>query len=264
MIKHFIPEYFAYPEHPITVNLVGAGGTGSHVLHGLAGIHYSLRMLNHPGLYVRVIDGDKVSPFNVGRQRFSPLDSQQEAYKASVLVSRINSYFGTAWEAINSMMERGNAVMNQQYKTANVLITCVDSGKARKQIIDFAMNKSLDNRYDPDRRGYYWMDFGNSRHTGQVVLGSLRKLEQPKRKGVREWLPAVDELFPQIFDDEGEKDETSCSMREALLKQDLFINQMLATWGQHLLWQLFTETSINLHGYFLNMKSGRSMPILLK
>lgn len=262
MRKHFIPEYFAYPEHPITINLVGAGGTGSHVLYALGCIHYSLRQLNHPGLHVTVIDGDTVSPFNPGRQRFSPADAYGKAFKSSVLVSRVNGYFGTNWTDIPHMMEKDNKALDNEFRSCNILLSCVDSGSARQQVFDYALSKKVNSQWDPDRTSYYWMDFGNSRHTGQVVLGTMRTIEQPKRKRGVSYLKTVDEMFPEIMqDNDKDKDETSCSMREALLKQDLFINQQLANWGAHMLWQLFTESSITQQGYFLNMKTGRTMPI---
>ena len=34
---HYIDNYLINPQHPVTVNLIGAGGTGSQVLTGLAG-----------------------------------------------------------------------------------------------------------------------------------------------------------------------------------------------------------------------------------
>ncbi len=33
---HYIDNYLINPQHPVTVNLIGAGGTGSQVLTGLA------------------------------------------------------------------------------------------------------------------------------------------------------------------------------------------------------------------------------------
>lgn len=53
---------------PITVALVGAGGTGSQVVTALAQMHYALIKLGHPGgLNVTVIDDDRVSDANIGR-----------------------------------------------------------------------------------------------------------------------------------------------------------------------------------------------------
>ena len=48
------------PQHPVTVNLIGAGGTGSQVLTCLARLDVTLRALGHPGLSVTLYDPDIV------------------------------------------------------------------------------------------------------------------------------------------------------------------------------------------------------------
>ena len=62
----------------VKVVLVGAGGTGSHVLRRLANMHLAMVELGHPeGLDVLVVDPDTVSKTNVGRQNFWPSDVGQ-------------------------------------------------------------------------------------------------------------------------------------------------------------------------------------------
>ncbi len=53
---HFTANYIINPTNPITLNLIGAGGTGSSVLTALARINHALIATGHPGLYVRVWD----------------------------------------------------------------------------------------------------------------------------------------------------------------------------------------------------------------
>mgnify|MGYP006977836843 CR=1 FL=1 len=45
---HYIDNYLINPQHPVTVNLIGAGGTGSQVLTCLARLDTALRGLGHP------------------------------------------------------------------------------------------------------------------------------------------------------------------------------------------------------------------------
>ena len=53
----------------VSVAVIGAGGTGSQMLMGLAQLHTAMVALGHPGgLDVTVIDSDQVSEANVGRQ----------------------------------------------------------------------------------------------------------------------------------------------------------------------------------------------------
>ena len=68
---HFTDNALINPTNPITVNLIGAGGTGSQVLTALARMNYALAELNHAGLSVRLWDDDVISEANLGRQLFA-------------------------------------------------------------------------------------------------------------------------------------------------------------------------------------------------
>ena len=62
---HYIDNYLVNPQHPVTVNLIGAGGTGSQVLTCLARLDTALRGLGHPGLFVTLYDPDIVTEANM-------------------------------------------------------------------------------------------------------------------------------------------------------------------------------------------------------
>ena len=68
---HFTDRYLLNPHHPVTVFVIGAGGTGSQVITNLARMSMALQALGHPGLHVTVFDPDTVSQANIGRQLFS-------------------------------------------------------------------------------------------------------------------------------------------------------------------------------------------------
>ena len=65
---HYTDSYLMSPQHPVTVNLIGAGGTGSQVLTCLARLDTALRGLGHPGLFVTLYDPDTVTEANIRRQ----------------------------------------------------------------------------------------------------------------------------------------------------------------------------------------------------
>ena len=94
---HYTDSYLLSPYHPVTVHVIGAGGTGSQVATNLARMDMALRALGHPGLHVTVFDPDTVSEANIGRQLFSA--SEIGLNKAVVLVTRINRFFGGTWTA---------------------------------------------------------------------------------------------------------------------------------------------------------------------
>ena len=88
---HYTDSYLLSPYHPVSVFVIGAGGTGSQVVANLARMDMALRSLGHPGLHFTVFDGDTVSEANIGRQLFSP--SEVGLNKAVALVTRINRFF---------------------------------------------------------------------------------------------------------------------------------------------------------------------------
>ncbi|WP_251029754.1 MULTISPECIES: hypothetical protein [unclassified Pedobacter] len=104
----------------------------------------------------------------------------------------------------------------------------------------------------------------NAKFTGQVILQTIGEIKQPnsnKYETVAK-LPFVTEEFGELLkQSESEDDTPSCSLAEALQKQDLFINSALAQMGCSLLWNLFRNGMTENRGFFLNLKDFRSQPI---
>lgn len=248
---HYTDKYILNPTHRITVNLIGCGGTGSQVLSGLARMNKALLELGHPGLYITVFDHDIITEANIGRQLFSPSDINQ--FKATVSVSRVNRFFGFDWTAVNK--EYNGDIQ------ANITITCVDSAKARVQISKLFRVRSG----EPYNWTFYWMDFGNLKSTGQVVLGTVGYEKRDKKASENENsvgpLKDIIRLLPGIRKVKEADQGPSCSLAQALNKQDLFINSTLANLGLNLLWKLFREGRIQHQGCYLNLESMSVNPI---
>lgn len=258
---HIIANRLINPYNPIIVNLIGAGGTGSQFLTALARMNHSLIALNHPGLVVRVFDDDKVEPANLGRQLFST--AELGLYKSVALVNRINLFFGTNWKAIPEKYGEETLKDQPDYWQAELTISCVDTVAARFEIAD-VLTKIDRRRGQSYHNPLYWMDFGNSRDTGQVVLSTISEIQQPvsKKFAVKGRLPLVTEEFKELLENAEAGDDTpSCSLAEALTKQDLFINSALANLGASLLWQMFREGILFNRGFFLNLKEFRTTPL---
>lgn len=251
MDHHIHPELL---NHRVLVSLVGVGGNGSQMLTGLARLNHAITALGHPGLHVTAYDDDQVSESNVGRQLFSRSDVGLN--KASVLVHRVNVYYGTNWSALPCRyggLNHGSLSLSPL--DAQILITCVDSKEARR-VIDLKTTMN-----DDYRKPYYWLDLGNREADGQVVLGEPQS--QKNRDSVPR-LPTVMELFREMADASIPEDNTpSCSLAEALERQELFINQAVATSALQLLWQLFRFGKIDWHGSFINLKTGTVRPLLV-
>ena len=197
-LRHYVHPSIVSGRRPIEIALIGAGGTGSQVLSGLARMNQALKALGSPGLHLRVFDGDSVSPSNVGRQLFSLSDVGKN--KAVVLVTRLNMFFGTNWEAYPFNVSKGLRL------PGGIIISAVDNVEARYLVRDIGKNS----------RTVYWVDTGNTANTGQVVLGTFDKVDQPV-KSCPPYLPHVLDLYRGIMEEESQKpyQGPSCSLQEA-------------------------------------------------
>lgn len=258
---HYIDNYLINPQHPVTVNLIGAGGTGSQVLTGLARLDVTLRALGHPGLFVTLYDPDIVTEANIGRQLFGYSDMGLN--KAQCLITRINNFFGNDWKAVPDIFPAmlKNACRDNM---ANITITCTDNIKSRLDLWNVLKVVQI-----PDYRDYatplYWMDFGNTQTSGQVVLGTVpKKIKQPASK-LYETVGSL-KVITRLVKYARVKEEDSgpsCSLAEALEKQDLFINSTLAQLGCNILWKMFWNGMIEHHGVFLNLGTMKVNPVLI-
>jgi PRTRC genetic system ThiF family protein len=256
---HIVEKELLQPYNPITVNLIGAGGTGGQALTALARMNHALIALGHAGLFVQVFDDDKVDSANLGRQLFTTAELGQ--YKSAALINRINRFFGTNWKAVTERYDK-NLQAGAEQLNAVITVSCVDSVKARFEIAAILTTNA--GRFYGRGRPKYWMDFGNSRDGGQVVLSTVGSIEQPESEKYQTVgsLPLVTDEFKELLLSSEQSDHTpSCSLAEALTKQDLFINSALANCGASLLWQLFREGMVFNRGFFLNLKEFRTQPL---
>jgi PRTRC genetic system ThiF family protein len=227
--------------HPISVAVIGAGGNGSQIIDNLAKINVSLQIFGRQPLEVTIFDDDKVSESNHARQLFSLSDIGQ--YKSHVLASRVNRFYGTNW--------LGKSTKFDNRKMFNIYIICVDSVASRKEIYSFIEEQRLkikNSRYaiTDYKKMYYAIDIGNSKNSGQIIIGDISDKRNEK-------LPTFIEMFPNIQDEEVR--EPSCSMIESLSKQSLFINRIMATYASQMLYQMLTEYVIDYRGLYVNLET---------
>src|ERR1041385_6856530 len=179
------------------VAVIGCGGTGAALIGGLPFLHQAVTATGHPGLQVIVADGDKVSAINCVRQPFS--ESEIGLFKSTVLVNRLNLFWGLNWQASTEYVTRKTG------GRVDILISCVDTRTARFEIIRSPLFKEC----------AYWLDIGNTADGGQFVLGqpkNSRNRRAPQR------LATVAELFPEIVKPGRDRNDDlpSCSAVEAL------------------------------------------------
>ena len=243
-VEHLLPRGILGCR-PVRLLVVGAGGTGSAVVMGLPYLHQAMRAWGHAyGLEVTLMDGDTVSETNCVRQPFSWSDVGQN--KATVLINRINLFWGTKWNAHPACFDETTLCSNYD-QNPDLLITCVDT-RAARSVIERTVGK---------KSSYvaYWLDLGNNASSGQFVLGQPLN-GRNRRKAER--LRTVSELYPEIADaSAGEDPLPSCSAVEALERQEPFINQTLAASALTMLARLFRYGRLCHHGGFFNAGTGQ-------
>ncbi len=258
---HFAHNYLINPTNPITVNLIGAGGTGSHMLTGLSKINNYLTRSGHPGISVTFWDDDLITAANTGRQLYA--DSEVGLYKSVALINRVNRFFGTSWKAITRKFDPSAIDLEQAFAT--IYISCVDTVQARFDIEQMLHSMKQGNPFNRDRP-LYWMDTGNSRFSGQVTLATVSEIKQPSSKRYIPVgkLPPVTEEYRDLLKATPEDNLPSCSLAEAIEKQDLFINPTIADLAGSLLWQLFRNGMTENRGFFINLENLQSVPIKIE
>jgi PRTRC genetic system ThiF family protein len=236
-------------QRALRVLVFGAGGTGSAIVMGLPYLDQAMRVWGRSGgLEVVMMDADTVSETNCVRQPFSISDVGQN--KATVLINRINLFWGTSWRAEPFNFD-DRTIDRIQDAPVDLLIGCVDT-RAARSIIARALTKARN-------RTAYWLDLGNNAASGQFVLGQPLNARN-RRKVAR--LRTVSELYPEIIDVEsGEDPLPSCSAVEALDRQEPFINQTLASSALAMLARLFRYGKLTHHGGFFNAQSGLMSPL---
>lgn len=242
--RHFLCKELG--EGAIGVQLVGCGGNGAQMLMGLASLDAAMRAISSRSLNVTVVDDDIVTEANLGRQPFYRCDLGNS--KARTLTERINLAHGLNWRAVH-----GRAPDAIGVKDVDIMITCVDTASARR-----AVGKAIAavERANPP---FYWLDLGNRATDGQYLIGCPR---YGKKDPAR--LPTVLETFPELADESAPDDDApSCSVAEALDRQSLFINRVIASHALALLFDLLGRGSIGHAGGFVNLATGQMLPIAL-
>jgi PRTRC genetic system ThiF family protein len=243
-IEHTLPNDLL-GRRAVRVLVVGAGGTGSAIVMGLPYLDQAMRVWGRSsGLEVVMMDADTVSETNCVRQPFSTSDIGQN--KATVLINRINLFWGTQWRAEPAYF--GERTLDRVNDTSlDLLIGCVDT-RAARIVIERALTKTRN-------RTAYWLDLGNNAASGQFVLGQPLNARNRRKAGR---LRTVSELYPEIINAEaGEDPLPSCSAVEALDRQEPFINQTLASAALAMLARLFRYGRLTHHGGFFNAQTGQ-------
>lgn len=226
------------------IMLVGLGGTGGHWASAICRMIYDMKRHNLQTPTITFVDPDVVEEKNVGRQLFAAADVGQ--YKAEVLARRFNYMLGLDVNWINEPFDAdwftGHGIVKP------ILCGAVDNHLARREMAKL--------------RDVIWIDAGNERSTGQVIIGnsaikSWIMGSHDAKTNVWRGLPNAALLFPQLLEpkpDEQPEDNLSCADLILLGQQQLFVNQWVATVANEYLFKLLYQQPINSFMTFIDIE----------
>ncbi len=216
---------------PVTILVIGAGGTGGYIIPQLYRIAYS----SNRKCRIIIADGDIVEQKNLIRQNFAPYDIGEN--KAEVLAKRYSETFGIETEYIPDFIENEEQLYNLLYVKHNswskeprpisILIGAVDNNRSR--IMCNNVFKKLND--------IIYIDSGNGDFTGQVVCGvkmSGKVISKP-----------VARVYPDILSDiEKFPSELSCAERNVSAPQTIAANIFASTAVTSMLYYLLIEGNL--------------------
>jgi PRTRC genetic system ThiF family protein len=215
----------------ISISVIGCGGTGSLLMPIISRFAYALREQRQLDFSVNVYDPDNVDEINPCRQGFSPYEAGYN--KADCYVSRLNTFWGYTWSSIPD-------VFKAEHDFTKIIITATDTKQSRYEIADLIKKNNKITKEAQENYTYYWIDLGNSRDTGNVLMTDFKSLRN------------VIDYYPDKLED---KSVPSCSIAQSLENQNILINQYMATLGGQMLWDLLNNEELDYCGFFLNTKT---------
>lgn len=220
---YYIPQKLLNMKQ-VKVNVIGVGGTGSHIIDFLAPLSYGLMHRSDKNLSVVAYDFDLVKDKNVGRSDFVRGDVGMD--KNMIAINKANLGFGFNWRYEHP----------DRFEEAPINIFCLDSVDARK---DYLQQITSMKTFDFHNEFQLLFDIGNDRDFGQVVMTD--------RERELVGLPPTNKTSEDIGTE-------SCSDLDWYVSQDLFINKTMAMWTAQMIWQLFTAYQLDYNQLFWNSK----------
>lgn len=233
-LKLLIPE-----SDNISLSLVGCGGTGSWLAPAIARIG---KILLERGKEVEIffVDPDLVEEKNIYRQNFCQAEIGK--FKAETLAKRYGLAWGIEIRAIARKFDPG-LVHN------TVIIGCVDNAGARRVIANSI-------QYG---RGW-WLDCGNTKNNGQVLLGGGNDLRTFDLPGYCGFLPSPADQHPELLKrtPKNQSIDTNLSCAEMAMQdsQGLAINQRMAAEAADYLVRMLITKDLRKFATYIDLESG--------
>lgn len=244
--------------------VVGAGGTGSYVAPAIARLMFELKQSRNKPVEMLIVDPDVVESGNIPRSNFCAAEVGR--YKAQTLAERIALGWGLECSYAVERFDAGKhlASLTSDYRSLAVVVGCVDNHRARREIHDAV---ETCRGYSSDAPRLWWVDGGNGRLSGQVLLGSSTKRTKPDKyftgTSLCHSLPAPSLVHPDLLEAEivsrpVEVDGLSCPDRIRLGEQSLNVNQRVAVEMAEMLTEMFLTGSLKRFATYFDLETGTS------
>jgi len=211
-----------------TIVLVGCGGTGGFLAEAIC------RLLIGRSAQLFLIDMDRVEAHNVARQAFDRNDVGR--FKAEVLAERLARRFGReiGYSVLPYDRELYAQLFGRPASRLNLLVGCVDNAAARRALASTLDAHPASYGSLPSDQTSWWLDCGNGRNAGQVLLGNATRAESLRggfvpHLGLCRSLPAPSLQRPDLLDAPPVPvTATDCAEAVATGDQGRTINQIVA------------------------------------
>ncbi len=244
---------------------VGAGGTGSFASLAIARLIYELRESGKAVEFL-IVDPDAVESGNIPRSNFCTAEIGSS--KAQTLAKRITLAWGLECHYANEPFDAEVHLKQSSgdYRTLTVIIGCVDNLLARRAM-HLAVEKHQGYRSD-EAANIWWIDGGNGKYSGQVLLGSNTKRVKPEQHftgtSICRSLPAPSLVHPDLLEQERPPSKSemsgglSCPERIRLGEQSLNINQRVAVEIGEMLAEMFLTHNLRRFATYFDLETGTS------
>jgi PRTRC genetic system ThiF family protein len=240
----------------VQIIIAGCGGIGAYVAQYVGRLLYVLYN-NGKGANLTLVDPDVVKEENLGRQLFC--NAEIGVPKAVALARR----YGHAWglnttafvgEYSESLIIRDSGLI--------VLVGCVDNAAARADL-HHTLGHNPQEAHVETAPSIWWLDCGNLKDTGRVMLGSAHEVEQLEGSFIEKkkclTLPSPALQYPSLLipaPEEVPNREMSCAEMQAANLQSLNINAAIAVQASDFLTRLLITNDLKRYQCAVNVASG--------